>query len=258
MNKDSSPRSAAASSSMGLSYRARLVLGIGGLVLLTGAAVTWLAHRSSRQATETLTAALFRETSAHAVDETRAFTEQAPPVVKALRRLADDGLALHDNNKLARQLFAFLESNPGLSWVSYSDESGSFTGAYRADGLQRVRLTRIANGKTPTVEYDVLPDGTWRLAIPEYDSSYDPRVRPWYAKAKAAGQLIWVHPYVFYDQGVPGISCVAPLITHDRQFRGVVTADFDLNALSTFVSRLKLSPNSHFFMYTADETLLAH
>ena len=72
----------------GLSYRTRLVLGIGGLVLLTGAAITWLAHRSARHSTETLTDALFREASAHAVDETRAFTDRAPPVVNALLRLA--------------------------------------------------------------------------------------------------------------------------------------------------------------------------
>src|SRR5687767_2864412 len=85
----------------GLSFRAQLMLGVCGLVLLTGAAITWLAHRSARQSTETLTDALFREVSAHAVSETRAFTEQAPPVVEALRRLANDGLVLDDADKLA-------------------------------------------------------------------------------------------------------------------------------------------------------------
>src|SRR5262245_1349359 len=54
-----------------LSYRTRLVLGIGGLVLLTGAAITWLAHRSARQSTETLTDQIFSEASDNAVDETR-------------------------------------------------------------------------------------------------------------------------------------------------------------------------------------------
>jgi serine phosphatase RsbU (regulator of sigma subunit) len=113
-------------------------------------------------------------------------------------------------------------------------------------------------GKTPTIEYDVLPDDTWRLAVPEYDSSYDPRVRPWYTKTKAARRLVWLEPYIFYDQGIPGISCAAPLEDHMGRFQGVVTADFDLNALSTFVARVSVSPNSRFFMYTADETLLAH
>jgi serine phosphatase RsbU (regulator of sigma subunit) len=241
----------------GLSFRAKLVIGVCGLVLLTGAAVTWLAHRSALQSTEVLTDSVFREASAHAVDETRAFTERATPVVEALRRFGIDDLALSDTDKLARQLLVFLQSNPGLTWVSLSDESGTFTGAYRADGRERIRQTRIVDGKTPTIEYEVLPEGSWR-PLPEYDSAYDPRVRPWYMKTKAARRLVWMQPYIFYDQGVPGISCAAPLEDRMGRFRGVVTADFDLNALSAFVARVSVSPNSRFFLYTADETLLAH
>ncbi|HJZ93666.1 MAG TPA: SpoIIE family protein phosphatase [Gemmataceae bacterium] len=241
-----------------LSYRTRLVLGIGGLVLLTGAAITWLAHRSARQSTEAMTDALFREASAHAVDETRAFTERATPVVEALRHLGVESLTLDDSDKLTRQLLAFLQSNPGLSWVSYSDEAGRFMGAYRSEGQVRIRQTRIVDGKSPTVEYEVMPDGKWRVDRPEMDSAYDPRVRPFYTKAKAANRLVWLPPYIFYDQGVPGISCAAPLADQAGRFLGVLTADFDLNSLSTFVARLSVSPNSRFFMYTADETLLAH
>src|SRR5271167_1664666 len=87
----------------GLSFRAKLVIGVCGLVLLTGATVTWLAHRSALQSTEVLTNTVFREASAHAVDETRAFTERAPPVVEALRRFGVDNLVLSDTDKLARQ-----------------------------------------------------------------------------------------------------------------------------------------------------------
>jgi hypothetical protein len=257
MNADPTPRSVFSFTLHGLSYRTRLVLGIGGLVLLTGAAVTWLADRSARQSTRVLTDALFREASAHAVGETRAFADRATPVVEALRTLGVDSLAVNNTNQLARQLLAFLHGNPGLSWVSYSDESGAFTGAYRANGEQRIRQTRIVNGKTPTIEHVVLPDGTWHTE-PAYESGYDPRVRPFYTKPKAAGRLVWLPPYIFYDQGVPGISCAAPLLDPTGRFLGAVTADFDLNALSTFVAQLSVSPNSRFFLYTADETLLAH
>src|SRR5262245_46553348 len=117
-----------------LSFRTRLALGVCGLVLLTGAVVTWLAHRSARQSTEVLINNVFREASAHAVAETRAFMERAPPVVETLRRLGVEYLALTDIDKLAHQLLIFLQSNPGLSWVSLSDESGTFTGAYRVEG----------------------------------------------------------------------------------------------------------------------------
>src|SRR5262245_274324 len=240
------------------SFRTKLVCSVCGLVLLTGAIVTWLAHRSARQSTEVLINTVFREASARAADETRAFMGQAPPVVDALRRLGVDSLAINDTDKLARQLLVFLQSNPGLSWVSLSDESGTFTGAYRVEGRERIRQTRIVDGKTPTIEYEVQPDKSWRLAVPEYDSAYDPRVRPWYTRTKAARRLVWLPPYIFYDQGVPGISCAAPLEDPAGRFLGVVTADFDLNTLSAFVAQVFVSPNSRFFIYTADETLLAH
>jgi serine phosphatase RsbU (regulator of sigma subunit) len=252
-------RPEAAARPRGLSFRLQLMLGVCGLVLLTGAVITWLAHLSAHRSTEILTDALFREASAHAVGETRAFTQRATPVVVALCKLANDGLVLDDRDRLARQLLAFLQSNPGLSWVSYSDETGAFTGAYRtADGEQHVRQTRIVNGKSPTLEYDVDPGGAWRQAKPEFDSAYDPRIRPWYTKIKGARRLVWMPPYIFYDQGVPGITCGAPLVDPDGDFRGVVTADFDLNALTKFVAHLKVSPNSRFFMYMSNETLLAH
>src|SRR6516164_6148977 len=116
----------------GLSFRTKLVAGVCGLVLFTGAVVLWLAHNSARAGTEKLTAAVFREVSARAATHTRAFVLRAAPVVESLGQLADKGLAVDDPDRLAPQLLAVLKANSGLSWVSYSDERGAFTGAYRA------------------------------------------------------------------------------------------------------------------------------
>jgi sigma-B regulation protein RsbU (phosphoserine phosphatase) len=242
-----------------LSYRAKLVLGVCGLVLLTGAAVTWLAHRSARSSTETLVDSLFREVSGHAVTHTRSFVLRAAPLVESLRRLANKGLALDDPDRLAPQLLAILEGNPGLSWVSYGDEAGTFTGAYRTpQGGLRINRSRIVDGRTRLVEHDVLPDGSWRVARQEADSGYDPRTRPFYRKARQEGRLVWLPPYVFYHQGVPGISCAAPVNDAAGRPRGVLSIDFDLNALSDFVAGLSLSKGSRVFLFTADQVLLAH
>jgi hypothetical protein len=50
----------------GMSFRAKLVLGVFGLVLLTGTVVLWLAHRSARERAEALTGSVFREVSGRA------------------------------------------------------------------------------------------------------------------------------------------------------------------------------------------------
>jgi sigma-B regulation protein RsbU (phosphoserine phosphatase) len=243
----------------GLGFRSKLVLGVCGLVLATGALVLWLAHRSAKAGTEVLTQSVFREVSGRAVTHTRAFVLRAAPVVESLALLADHGLAVDDPDLLTPQLLAVLKANPGLSWVSYSDVSGRFTGAYRTpEGGLRITRSRILNGKTRLVEHDVLPDGTRKLFKSDDDSGYDPRVRPFYVQAKRAGRLVWLPPYVFYWQWVPGITCAVPVKTAAGELRGVLTADFDLNALSDFVAGLSVSEHSRVFLFTSDEVLLAH
>jgi serine phosphatase RsbU (regulator of sigma subunit) len=252
------PAPAAGPPGRGLSFRAKLVLGVCGLVLLTGAAVLWLAHRGARASTEALTGSVFREVSGRAATHTRAFVLRAAPVVESLVQLADKGLAVDDPDRLAPQLLAVLKANPGLSWVSYGDEHGTFTGAYRTpEGGLRINSSRIVNGKTKLVEHDVRPDGTWSLSRTDDDSGYDPRKRPFYVKARQEGRLVWLPPYVFYNQGVPGISCAAPVKDAAGKLRGVLSVDFDLNALSEFVSALSVSEHSRVFLFTADEVLLA-
>jgi serine phosphatase RsbU (regulator of sigma subunit) len=242
-----------------LSYRDKLVGGVCGLVLLTGAIVTWLAHRSAHNSTEALAGSLFREVSGHAVTHTRAFVLRAAPLVESLRGLADGGLALDDSDRLAGQLLAVLDGNPGLSWVSYGDEAGTFSGAYRpVEGGRRVNQSRIAGGRTHAVEHDILPDGSRGPALTLKDRNYDPRTRPFYTRAKEKGRLVWSEPYVFFNQKVPGISCSAPVRDAEGKLRGVLSIDFDLHALSDFVAGLSLSQHSTVFLFTADQTLLAH
>ena len=241
-----------------LSYRGQLLIGMCGLVLVTGAAITWLAYQSAKQSTELLAHSLFREVSRHAVTHTRAFLNRAEPLVHALTQLGEDSLALDDSDRLARQLLSILRANEGLSWVSFGDERGNFTGVYRpAQGGLRVNQSRIVDGKTRLIEHDVLADGSWKVVNENVDSGYDPRERPFYKLAKQENRLVWLPPYVFFNQGVPGISCAAPI--HDEAgLRGVLSIDFDLRALSDFVAGLSLSEHSQIFLLAPEGVVLAH
>jgi serine phosphatase RsbU (regulator of sigma subunit) len=242
-----------------LSFRETLVIGVCGLVLLTGLVVLWLAHRAARATTEKLTGAVFREVSGRAATHTSAFVHRAAPVVQSLAQLADKGLAVDDQERLAPQLLAVLRANPGLSWVSYSDESGRFTGAYRTpEGNLRINRSRIAGGKTHLQEHEVLPDGSLKVLRDDPDNTYDPRVRPFYVKPREVGRLVWLPPYVFFWQWVPGITCAVPVNDALGKLRGVLTADFDLNALSEFIAGLSVSDHSRVFLFTSDQVLLAH
>ena len=171
-----------------MSYRTRLLLGVCSLVVLTGMAVTWLAYRSARASTAGLARSLFREVSGRTVENTQAFVLRAAPIVESLRELADDGLHLDDSDKLAPQLLAFLKANKGVSWVSYGDRDGTFTGAFRpsADKLL-INRSRITGGITDMEEHDVSQDGPRAPVRKEHDTKYDPRRRPYYEAAQRTG-----------------------------------------------------------------------
>src|SRR5262249_46937009 len=148
-----------------------------------------------RASIEALTGSVFREVSGRAATHTQRFVLRAGPVVESLAQLADKGLAVEDPERLAPQLLAVLKANPGLSWVSYSDESGAFTGANRTpSGATLIHYTHIIDGKTKMVEYDTEPDGSRRILKTDDDNGYDPRQRPFYVGARQAGRLVWLPP----------------------------------------------------------------
>src|SRR5262249_35112184 len=140
-----------------------------------------------------------------------------------------------------------LRAHPEFSWVSYSSADGSFTGAFHSSttGETKVNQSTIADGKTALVEHVVEPDGSWRESKREADTGYDPRTRPFYQLAAKGTDVVWTDPYVFYDEGVPGITCAAPVRDASGALLGVFTIDFDLNSLSKLVAELSRDLSAH-------------
>ncbi len=245
--------------SFDLTFRTKLMLSVCALVLLTGAVIIAVTDRGSRESTDLLVDSLFREVSGHTVTRTKDFVLRAAPVAQSLAQLADDGLAMNDLDRLAHQLLAFLKGNADMTWVLYGDESGDYTGATRLhDGRLHIERTHMVDGKTHLTEYEVQDDGTWKIFKQDDNSGYDPRKRPFYVLAKEKGKMAWTAPYMFFSQGVPGISCVVPVKNSAGKMRGVFSVDFDLNALSEFVSTLSISEHSRVFLFMPDQTLIAH
>lgn len=73
------------------------MLAVCGLVLLTGAVVLWLAHRSARAGTEALTGSVFREVSGRAAAHTRGYVLRAVIRATAARPAAEISKAILDS-----------------------------------------------------------------------------------------------------------------------------------------------------------------
>jgi len=248
----------------GISYRVSLVVIIPALILVTGAVIAINSYLTTKRSIDALTTQLFDEVGSQAAEETRAHLALAIPAVDLVASLLRDRPIAGDitqDDALLAELVSVLRANPGFAWVSFSDARGSFVGAYRKRDELRTNRSKIVGGATDLEEHVIQPDGTLRLF--RHDTThYDPRTRPFYVLAEKEKQRVWAPPYVFYDQGVPGITCAEPVFGADGALRGVVTVDFDLDVLSKFVAALHLSPHAVVFLFTEDAkgpaTILAH
>jgi adenylate cyclase len=241
-----------------ISYRVSLVLVIPLLVLATGGTIAWRTFTTTRSTVDALADDLFRNVSEQAVNQARALMSRAVPAVELAADNAGHALSVADQEASFRALLAILRANPEFSWVSYSTAEGAFLGAYRTqEGALRLNTSAIEDGKTRLVEYDVADEGARTLHREDPDTGYDPRTRPFYTLAQASGQRVWTPPYVFFDQGVPGITCARPYV-EGGALKGVATVDFDLNSLSRFVAGLTLSRRGRVFIFADEGAVIAH
>lgn len=240
------------------SYPISLTVVVAALIAFTGGWIALWNYRAGLDNIRSLAAGLFDQVARQAATGTEAFLMRAPPAAETLAGLAalDDPSVTSD--ALARRFVAVLRANTGFSWVSYSDQTGAFTGAFRtAAGTPRVNQSRIIDGKTVLDEHDVAADGAWALARHDDDTKYDPRARPFYQLAVAARRGVWTPPYVFEGQNVPGITYALPRLG-DGGVEGVFTIDFDLARLSELTRELRFSPHGRVVVLSSDDTVLAH
>ena len=80
----------------------------------------------------------------------------------------------------------------------------------------------------------------------------DPRLRPWYAEAKASRRQEWSETYILYgskgEPELPGITCATPVVGEDGTFQGVLAAGFDVIGLSTYLRSLTVGSNGYAFV----------
>jgi len=242
-----------------ISYRVSLMVAIPGLVVLLSGIIIIQSYSTTTREVEELAHSLFRDLSRQAFHRTREHLGSARDMVGFLQELSDQGRLSSERRALGVELMAALRSNSDYTWVSYSGEDGSFTGAYRAsDGSLLFNASWIVDGKTKMEEFNVAQNGTWTPLRTSDDYGYDPRTRPFYTRAVEANQPIWTPPYVFFGQEIPGITYAAPRWNKERRRIGVFSVDFDLNRLSELMRQVSGTGTGTTFMFTPDGTLLAH
>ncbi len=222
------------------------------LVIAVGVGILLLGRDATRTATNDLVRRQLTE-QAKSVQADVAFAlDQADPLMARTRVLAKQRperdvmlLALHD----------LIVGRPGVSYISISFADGTYFHAnITREHTIEVQQSQIVGPKTQVEWFSV--EGNRVVPKRATTNDYDPRKRPFYELATRTRARAWTPPYTFALTFETGITCTEPVIGPDGLI-AVLTVDFDINALSTFVARPTLD-DARTIVYTGDGTILAY
>jgi signal transduction histidine kinase/PleD family two-component response regulator len=122
----------------------------------------------------------------------------------------------------------------------------------------------VAHLRSPTFEDTFIwtyfgdADGAYYIwPHDEMPADYDPRTRPWYEAAAAAGRTTLTEPYFDISTGVETITVATP-VYKDGKLLGVVGADFSTATLSDVLKRTDLGGLGVAFLVTDAGKVIAH
>ena len=229
-----------------------LVVGVGGFMAAVG-------QRSVEGSIDTLAEARFTDQTQQAVRHTRETLGQATPLLETWEGFLGEQGGWPAADATAAFLRVLMKERGGLSFVSFASPTGDLIGAYRDDAGELFLSERRLDdgGRCLLHDHRIPAAGPIELTRTDEDCGYDARSRPFFRQAIRVGGMTWTDPYVFYDSGLPGVTCSAPLHDADGNFRGVVAVDFNLNDLSDYIAELDTMPQGRIFAYTGDRVLIA-
>lgn len=244
---------------MSLSFRTVLLSLSVGLLLVTVLAIGALSLFNTQRSVDRLGVALRERISRGAADKLEALLAPARAALLEHRTAAARGvLPLGNQFALSERLAERLRHEPTLTWLSYGDEQGRFTGAWRReDGAIIVNRSWIGpDGRGRLIEEIVSPDGGRERVRASENWRYDPRQRPFYAVGRRANGVAWTQPYEWWDGKGLGITAT---VAHRRagELEGVFTADLHLRELSSFLDRLAPGRTGRVYIVAHDGTVIA-
>jgi serine/threonine protein kinase len=220
------------------------------LVVAVGVGILLVGRDATRTSSMSLARHQLAEQAVSVQNDVAFALDQAAPLMQRLRVLADPQRPVDD---VLPRLHDLIVGRPGIAYVSISFPDGTFRGAYLSPERQyEVQESRL---DTREVRRFTVEGSALRLLRTE-PNQYDPRTRGFYQLAQKTGTRAWTAPYTFFQSHETGITCTEPVFD-GATLRAVLTVDFDVGALSTFVARPALD-QARSVVYTKDGTMLAY
>jgi len=241
---------------MRLHFRTVLIAAMLVILLGTVSIVSVTSFLSARETAESLTEQVLTHAAERTEDGAKHLLQIASSQAALDAALLGTGrIDPRDPDAVGAYFAAAIAAHPELSSLSWvRDENGELIEAERdRDGAVEVLLqTRQATGGTLLRRF-VVAGGTPRELEPVVDAqAREARTRPYYLAAASAKQPTWTETYLFVGKEgratTPGVTRATPIYKPDGTLLGVLSADFDLYALSDFARALDVGRNGAVFV----------
>lgn len=227
------------------------------LAIATGL-IGWLSFLNGQKAVNQLVSEVSRETTSQIEQHVETFLDR-PHRLHSLNEIVieQQQLNLNDFDQAGHYFWAQLQKTELYSSIYYGSVDGDFIGVQRRNGGNFVRWEKDVPHQSLRYTYELDAQGTPSDSFTTLD--YDPRDRPWYNAAVAAGEATWSDIYPFASQDYPllGLTAAQPVYTDTGELQGVLAIDFTLVQISTFLQNLEIGTSGQAFIIERSGEMVA-
>ncbi len=228
------------------------------LIIATVIGITSFVYFQNKQVILELVERGFASESQMVLNATNSYMQAVQNTVQIATKIFDmPDVKLSVDSREAQYLLNAVRVQKQLELFYYGDEGGNFLQAAILGDIIYIKQIKRVEKKAVTLFHYFDKNFKVRKKETITDSGYDPRVRPWYKGAKSTATIFWTNPYIFFENGKPGITVACPIYDKDKKLKGVIAGDITLCGLSDFLDKASLSRNSISFMTDGSGKLLA-
>ncbi|MCK5844774.1 MAG: hypothetical protein KAG97_08715, partial [Victivallales bacterium] len=214
------------------------------LIVLTVSGILGVVYYQNKKVAAETAAKQFRRDAKTLMGKTDFYLNSVKSTAEIATQLFNEpNLQLDLRSPQSSYLLKTLLKYKQIAFIYFGNENGDFLQAGRIGGDVYVkRIHRVANRALTVYDYY---DADLDISRSEKldDTKYDPRIRPWYIGAKKTGGTFWTEPYIFFENGRPGITVAAPVFSKAGRLLGIAAADITLDGLSDFLKDADLTEN---------------
>ncbi|MBF2084685.1 response regulator [Thermoleptolyngbya sp. C42_A2020_037] len=226
----------------------------------TTALIGYLSYRNSQRAVNHLALELRNELTARIQQEVSTYV-QSPFVINDLNAIALRQGDLDPSQQRGEYLFwTQARSLPANNLIYCAVEDGSFMGVGRTQDGANLQVILSKAGPTGYFRYyDLSETGDRSNQFRPLNRPYDPRIRPWYQKARQEKKPVWSDIYLDFDAQVPVLTASKPVYEDGPgRLLGVCATDFIPSLeLNRFLSNLKVGKTGETFILARTGELIA-